>query len=78
MTGDSPLTVSLTNDEALVLFEWLATEDEKGRFGSIHPAERKVLWTVEGQLERALVEPLQPGYADALAAARDRVMRDGT
>lgn len=70
MTPD--INVSLTRDQALVLFEWLAREDEKG-IRIEHPAEQAVLWIVEGQLESALVEVLQSDYAELVAAARERI-----
>ena len=46
--------------KALVLFEWLAREDGKDAL----PTE----------LERVLVEPLRPDYAELLAAARQRLL----
>lgn len=75
MTGAS-VTLSLTHDQALVLFEWLSREDGKNGLPTEHPAEQKVLWEIEGQLERALVEPLQPGYAAAVSAARERLITE--
>jgi hypothetical protein len=65
------VTVSLTQDEALVLFEWLAAERWDPTIQ--HPAERRVLWDLEAQLERVLVAPLRPDYGALLAAARQRV-----
>ena len=68
------VTLSLTCDQALVLFEWLSREDGRSRIPTEHQAEQKVLWEIEGQLERALVEPLQPDYSAAIVAARERIM----
>jgi len=73
MNGADEVRLSLTHDQALVLFEWLAREDGRNAIPIEHPAEQQVLWGIEGQLERALAEPLQPNYADQVAAARERV-----
>jgi hypothetical protein len=69
------VTLSLTDDEALVLFDWLVREDEK-RLPTAHEAEQKVLWGLEAQLERVLVEPLRPEYREMVAAARERIAGD--
>ena len=69
------VTVSLTHDEALVLFEWLAREDDdKGGIHVEHPAEQRVLWQVQAYLEKTLTEPFAPDYDKLLAAARERVV----
>lgn len=69
--------LSLTHDKALVLFEWLSREDANSRIPIEHQAEQMVLWDIEGQLERALVDPLQADYAMKIAAARERVVSEG-
>jgi hypothetical protein len=68
-----PFTLSLSADEALVLFECLARSDDQQRVEIVHPAERHALRTVEGQLERALVATFDARYAELLAAARARL-----
>lgn len=67
------VTISLTADEALVLFEWLTREDGKGGLPTEHQSEQNVLWLVEAQLEKGLVDPLRPDYAAMVAAARERL-----
>ncbi len=74
MATGSSVRLSLTHDQALVLFEWLSREDGKSALPTEHEAEQKVLWEIEGQLERALVDPLRPDYAAAVSAARERVV----
>jgi hypothetical protein len=72
MTGErEPVTIELSADEALVLFDWL------GRATSVRqpapfvdPAERQVLCTLECLLERVLVEPFDPDYAVLVEEAR--------
>ena len=63
----------LTRAEALVLFEWLAREDEAKNLPIDDPAEELVLWRIEGQLEGCLVEPLCPDYKELVEAARKEV-----
>ena len=70
-TGKDPILVELSHDEALVLFEWLAHND--GALPISDPAEQDVLWRLEGQLEKTLVEPLAANYADVVHAARVRI-----
>lgn len=69
------IRLELSNEEALVLFEWLAeVEDRTGLFS--HPSEQKVLWSLEGQLESILVEPFADNYAALVDSARRMVAED--
>jgi hypothetical protein len=77
MMKDEQITLELTNAEALVLFEWLARVDSSKLLPFEDQAEQEVLWRVECMLERLLVEPFEPNYAELLAEARRRV-RDST
>jgi hypothetical protein len=70
------VTLYLTHDQALVLFEYLAREDEGEGLPRVHQAERNVLWVLEGQLESALPEILLPGYTEAITAARERLVAE--
>ena len=66
-----PVTLELTADEALVLFDWLgrsSSRDQPAAFAD--PAERVALGNLECLLERVLVEPLDPDYAALVEAAR--------
>ncbi|MBL7896730.1 MAG: hypothetical protein JNK50_15640 [Bacteroidia bacterium] len=68
------VTIELTKDEALVLFDFL------GRFNQVDhknifedQAEQKALWVVEGQLEKTLVEPFMPNYIELIKESRDKI-----
>jgi len=61
------VTLQLEDDEALVLFELLAS---KKLLGSVEAPERNVLWCVEALLEKQLVAPFQSDYSEQLVAAR--------
>ncbi len=76
MKPPADVTITLTADQALVFFEWLTREDGKGRPPTEHQAEQNVLWEIEAQLEKTLVEPLQPDYAVKVAAARERLVAE--
>lgn len=67
------VTIKIRRDEAIVLFEWLARLDTFEKRAFEHPAEEKVLWCIEGQLESTLVEPLMANYKAILAEARKSV-----
>jgi hypothetical protein len=65
--------IELTSDEALVLYDWLARFNQQAHTDFADQAEERVLFDLEGMLERALVAPLQSDYADILAQARSKV-----
>ena len=67
------VTMTLSHDEALVFLGWLAREDDRNAIVVEHPAEQTVLWRLEAQLERQLVDPFAPDYDRLVAAARDRI-----
>lgn len=72
---DGRITITLRNDEALVLFEFLARL-ESASFKIEHHSEQVVLWRIHGQLESVLVEPLRGDYPELLAAARQSVAEE--
>jgi hypothetical protein len=71
--GDRLLDLTLNKDEALVLFEFLARISSSGDWSVEDSAETRVLWNLESQLEKVLVEPLSTDYVELLRAARDKV-----
>jgi hypothetical protein len=74
MTENEEITIRLDKDEALVLFEFLSRFNEKENKEIFEDqAEEKILWIVEGQLEKILVEPFMPNYQDILLEARNRI-----
>ena len=70
---NEPLKLELTQCPALVLFEWLCQTDGEESLHFSDPSEQRVLWLLEAQLERTLVEPLDPDYAKFLMKARKEV-----
>jgi hypothetical protein len=72
-TDREPIVITLTGDEALVLFEWVARFNDARGVEFEDQAEERVLWDLESRLESMLVAPLTPEYDQRLAAARARV-----
>ena len=71
---DNQLNISLTKDEAIVLFEFLGRFNEKEDDNLFEDqAEQRVLWDIECILEKELVEPFQENYARILELARENV-----
>jgi hypothetical protein len=70
---DKNIIIEFTRDEALVLFEWLAHFDEAKSIPVQDGAEQKVLWSLEGKLERALVEIVKPEYKELVTKAKERL-----
>ena len=62
-----PTQVTLEDDEALVLFELIAS----GRLtGNVEVPERNALWALEAVLQRQLTAPFSSDYAAQLEQAR--------
>lgn len=65
--------LQMTQAEALVLFEFIARFNEREDFEFEDQAEQQVLWNIECDLEKTLVEPLLPDYKVYLQKVRDAV-----
>lgn len=68
-----PVTLELTAEHALVLFDWLTRFNGQDREDFEDHAEERVLWDLEAMLEKALTEPFERDYERLLAAARAAV-----
>ena len=71
--SEGEVLLTLSKAEALVLFEWLASLDTSQTPSFGHPAEEKVFWKIEGQLESVLVELFAANYEELVAQARKTV-----
>ena len=70
------LSLSLTRDEALVLFEILsryAESSDEDAVAIADPAERQAIWNLLACLEKELHEPFLPIYSDFLATAKSKL-----
>ena len=67
------LSLTISRDEALVLFEMLARFAETSHFGLQHNAEFIALSRICRQLDQSLTEPFLPTYIELLQQARTNV-----
>lgn len=67
------ITITLSQSEALVLFEFLSRFSDSEKLTIKHDAERRVLWDICASLEKSLAEPLDKDYQALLQMARDSV-----
>ncbi len=74
MTDQQKINLTVTKDEALVLFEFLARFNKSEHSNIFEDqSEQKTLWNLEGQLEKQLVEPFRPDYKDIINEARNKI-----
>jgi len=69
------MRIELSNDEALVLFELIARFEVQDAPPWSEPGEKQVIGRIEGQLEKALVEPFKPNYNKLVEQARHRLSK---
>jgi hypothetical protein len=70
--------IDLSEDQALVLFQWLArAKPDQVKSLIEDEAEQRVLWAIEAQLDKHLVAPFSPNYNEQVAEARKRVRDAG-
>jgi hypothetical protein len=68
------VTLRLTSDEALVLFDWLHRCEDEGHVVQLaHAGERTAFFNLSALLERELVEPFQQNYSELVDQARVRL-----
>ncbi|MDX1486919.1 MAG: hypothetical protein R3268_01865, partial [Acidiferrobacterales bacterium] len=65
------VTITLEQDEALVLLELLSSEKLEA---SVDTPERNALWALEGLLEKQLAEPFSRDYSELLQEARQSLL----
>lgn len=66
--------LNITHDEALVIFEWLASLDERGLNHHCDEAEQAVLWRIEGKLETLIPDIVSDDYKERVNAAKRRIL----
>lgn len=66
---DDDVTIHLSMNEALVFFDWLASANEHDSLRAL-PAENRVLWDLESQLEPKLPMVFDADYAEQVDKAR--------
>ena len=76
MPNGEPFDVQLTHQEALVLYDWLASLDDNLETARRDEAQQYVLWRLEGKLESKLVDIVLPDYFERVAFAKQGVIGD--
>jgi hypothetical protein len=71
--GATSVQLTLSPDEAVVLFELVARFTNRDTLSIEDESEAHALWKLCSLLERRLVEPFSPNYEGILAAARQRL-----
>ena len=72
--GNKNVSVSLSDDEALVLFAWLSkfnAEEHPSLFQD--QAEQRVLWDLEAVLEQVISVTFDKDYINILSKARENI-----
>ena len=69
----SKYTLEISEDEALVLFDYFSRFDESDDLSFRHPAEYLALQRLAGQIDRTTSAMFKPDYAQLLSAARERI-----
>ena len=67
------MTISLSSDHMLVLYELVARLNTDEHLQYADQAEQRVLWDLECELERKVTAVLAPDYQAQLESARQRV-----
>jgi hypothetical protein len=65
--------LEITEDEAVVLFEFFERFAETDRLELLHPAEYLALQRLSAQIDKTTSAMFDPSYADILAEARTRL-----
>ena len=65
--------ISLTHDEALVLFEMMSRFSDTNKLSIEHQSEERALWNLCCLLEKIMVEPFMENYKELLKGARERL-----
>lgn len=74
MTESEEINIKLTKDEALVLFEFISRFNETEHKELFQDqSEQKMMWLIEGQLQKALSEPFRPDYKEIIDNARKNI-----
>ena len=73
---NNDVTITLTSDEAIVLFEFLRRFSDTDKLSIEDQAEMRALWNLCCIFEKASVFPFSASYPEALLAARNRLRDD--
>ena len=64
------VSLTLTRDEALVLFEFVSRFSDTDKLSIVDQAEERALWNLTCVLEKVLSEPFGADYEEVIRRAR--------
>lgn len=68
------ISITLSEDEAFVLFEWLHNFNEQERPTMFQDqSEERILFDLEAELEKVISETFADDYKNILSKARERI-----
>ncbi len=70
MPKETKVEITLSSDEALVLFEFLSRFSEDDELSIHDPSEKQALWNFLAVLEKQLEKPFSKKYSELLESAR--------
>ena len=70
------VSIGLTKDEALVLFEFLSRFSSQDVLEIQDQAEERALWNLACSREKVLAEPFSGRWMEIISAARERLRDD--
>jgi hypothetical protein len=70
------VSIGLTKDEALVLFEFLSRFSSQDVLEIQDQAEERALWNLACSLEKVLAESFSERWVEIISAARERLRDD--
>jgi hypothetical protein len=74
--GMEDVSIGLTKDEALVLFEFLSRFSSQDVLEIQDQAEERALWNLACSLEKVLAEPFSERWVEIISEARERLRDD--
>jgi len=72
----SKVNLSLSKDEALVLFEFLSRFSNEENLEIKYKSEKQVLWNMQASLEKVLSEPFSQDYSSLINNARKKLRHE--
>lgn len=70
------IIITVSHDEALVLFEFFSRFGDTGDFRLRNNAEFVAFQKISAQLDKSISDMFQPNYSELLDAARTRIAGD--
>jgi hypothetical protein len=67
--------IKISEDEAVVLFEFFERFDDKNRLYFVHPAEYIALAKISAQICKTTAAMFDENYSEILAEARNRIAK---